>query len=290
MAYDMAKNSLLNFGYNNRMLVYSSSDEDDYMYHNPWTGISYSFSTQWSSSLNYSYTNADFDNSENEFDSHQVSSNLNYTHSVKDSTFVSLSYFEKNYDSGGKGSIEDILEENNDYYSVTANLGWDHAFTPQTTLSASAGPSYIKVDEDDGNDSNTTLDYNGTLTSNFERGSWYISGDGGYDDRAFDGADDNLSKYYRVGGGLSYQLRKDLSANVSGSFRKDEFYEELINNYDEDSYNGSTGLRYSFGRWYYLSARYSYSEVDSDFDIDDYTDHRFFINLGFSRELKHWLD
>ena len=100
-------------------------------------------------------------------------------------------------------------------------------------------------------------------------------------------ADQGLSEFQRVSGGISWLLAKDLSASLGAYIRTDGFLEDPLQS-DEKEYNGTASLRYSFARWYYVSGRYVYNQVDADINLDDYVDHRFFITLGFSKELNRW--
>lgn len=279
IAYEYTKNSNATLGYNNRILEYDEPDMDNYKYNEPWINLSYWFNPQWNSSISYTYTDAQFDISEDST-SHDVGFTLNHVLSVQDTVFGGLRYFEKNYDTPAAGSPAD----QDDYYLIRANLGWTHAFSPQKSLSMTAGPTYVDMDNDD---SSTTGFFDVNYMNNFENGSWFIRADGGYEDRSFDAVNQGLSEYQRLSGGISWLLAKDLSANLGAYIRRDS-YQEAPSNGDEKEFNATAGLRYSFARWYYVSGRYIYNQLNADINSNDYVDHRFFITLGFSKELNRW--
>ena len=57
---------------------------------------------------------------------------------------------------------------------------------------------------------------------------------------------------------------------------------------DEKTYAAYVNLSYRFWRWFYVSGRYYYVNVDRDLNGADSEEHRFFITLGASRELYRW--
>ena len=292
LGYQYARHGSVNARYGNRILKYDKSDGNNYKSHNASIGTSYQFTAQWNSSLTYSYLDANFEDSDNytdanfddseDFTTHSAGFNLGYSHSVWNSYSAGVNYSEKNYDTD---SIEVPVDDRNDYYTVSGNLGWTHAFSPTKTLSMSAGPSYVHRDKDD---SRMSGNGNVNYTSAFENGSWFVGAFAGLDDRSLGGdADEDLSEYKRAMTGVSWQVAEDLSASLGASFRDDEFLTSTGN--DEETYNANARLHYSFGRYFHLSGRYVYTQVVADNSEDEYVNHRFLITLGASKELKRWI-
>ena len=274
--YEYGKNSTASLGYNNRVLEYDESGNNNYKYHEPWVRVSYWFNPQWNTNFSYQYTNAEFDITQDSI-AHSWGVGLNYVQSVQDTFSFGLQYLGKDYD-------EIVPTGRSDYYTVGANFGWTHAFSPQKTLSLTVGPTYVDRESDD---STTTTSFTVNFKNSFENGSWFIEANGGYDDRSFDAENQGLSEYQQISGGINWQLTQDLSANLGAYFRRDNYVEESPEK-DENEYNGTASLRYSFGRWYFISGRYVYNQVDADVNANDYADHRFYITLGFSKELNRW--
>ena len=283
LAYKYAKNGTGTLGYNNRILEYDDPGRDNYMYNEPWINLSYGFSPQWNTSLSYNYIDAQFDISK-DFIIHDAGFNLNYVHSVQDTLFGSIKYYEKNYESI---EISYVPIGRSDYYAVRGNLGWTHNFSPQKTLSMSAGPEYLNFENED---PYTTAYFDLNYTSQFENGSWFIRANGGFDDRNFDGRDlrEGVSEYQRVSTGVRWQVAKNLSASLGANIRTDDFLENPLNS-NEKTYNAFANLSYRFSRWFYVSGRYWYIKNDAELNIDNYDEHRFFITLGASKELYRWI-
>jgi hypothetical protein len=83
-------------------------------------------------------------------------------------------------------------------------------------------------------------------------------------------------------------VAKDVSASLGASIQNDTFLENPLAA-DETTYNAYGNISYRFWRWFYVSGRYFYTNVQSDRDADDSEEHRFFITLGASRELYRWI-
>jgi hypothetical protein len=297
--YQYARHGSVNIGYGNRILEYDESDGNNYKSHSLNIGTSYQFSAQWNSSLSYSYLDANFDDSDNytdanfvdseDFTTHNAGFTLGYSHSVWNSYSAGVNYNEKNYDTDSTEIPDDNRNDDsdtrNDWYTVSGNLGWTHAFSPTKTLSMSGGPSYVHRDKDD---SKTAGNGSVNYTSAFETGSWFVGAFTGLDDRSLDGdADEDLSEYKSAMTGVGWQVAKDLSASLGASFRDDEFLTSAED--DQETYNANASLSYSFMRWYSLSGRYSYTQVVTDNSEDEYVNHSFFIKLSASKELKRWI-
>ncbi len=281
LGYQYARNGSVSIGYGNRILEYDDSDVDNYTSHNASIGTSYQFTDQWNSSLSYSYTDANFDDTQ-DYTLHNAGFSVGYAHSVWNSFSAGINYAEKNFDTA---SFEIPEDDKNDYYTVSGNLGWTHAFSPTETLFMSAGPSYVSRDNEN---SKTAGNFNINYTSAFEHWSWFAGADGGLDDRSLNGdPDEDLSEYKRLAAGANFQLDENLSAGLGASFRDDEFLS--TDNDDEETYNANASLHYRFMRWFYLSGRYMYTQVVSNDSDDEYVNHSFFVTLGASRELKRWI-
>ena len=147
--FQYARHGSVNIGYGNRILEYDQSDGNNYKSHSVNIGTSYQFTDQWNSSLSYNYTDANYDSSDNytdenfvdseDYTTHDAGFNLGYSHSVWNSYSAGVNYNEKNYETE---SIEisddnrnDYSDTRNDWYTVSGNLGWTHAFSPTKTLS-----------------------------------------------------------------------------------------------------------------------------------------------------------
>jgi hypothetical protein len=276
LAFQYSQRGSFTLGYGNSMLEYDDSQQNDFQRHTGAFHILQGLGPRWSSGLSFTYTDANFEERE-DFVTHDVGVNLGYRHSVRDSFSGSINYAEKKYDTGGN---------RNDNYIVSGNLGWVHGFSPQKTLYISGGPSYYH--EDNGEDKlapNISIDF----TSNFEHGSWFLGARSGFSETSFQGYEnaDGISKYQLIQTGVSWQVAENITAGLGANIRNDSF-EENPPKSDEMAYSAYGNITYRFWRWFYLSGRYYYVQVDSDMDTSDSEEHRFFITLGASGELYRW--
>jgi hypothetical protein len=280
LVYEYARNSLVTLGYDNRILKYDEPGNDNYMYNSPWTILSFWFNPQWNTSLAYKYTDAEFDLSE-DFITHDLGFNLNFMFSKHDRVAATIEYFKKDYEI----LQEDFINQLSDFYAVYAQLGWRHYFSPHRTISISAGPIFLHINNE--NDDSTIPYFNIDYRRGFENGFWYIRAEGGLADRSFEAADEGLSEFLQLSEGIRLQVAKNVSANFSVYLRNDNLL-ETYTEYDEKTFNATADLTYEFARWYFLSALYGFNKLNSDIDSNDYVDHRFFITLGFSKEMYRW--
>ena len=115
-----------------------------------------------------------------------------------------------------------------------------------------------------------------------------LSGKGGYDQQLFNGTEDEaLSRYWSVRGGLNYQLLKDLDSGIYAKYREDKYIERQPEQDEETLETGAT-LTWLFSRWYSVSVRYVYTRLDADIEINEYDDHRLFLEIKAGKDLLKW--
>ena len=117
----------------------------------------------------------------------------------------------------------------------------------------------------------------------FKRGSFRISGRGGWDESYLDAEQRGFIRFWSADTGIDYLLMKDLRFYVNASFRQ---------NKDTDdrrwhTVRGSCGLNLAFLRWFSLSLDYKYAQRDDDVDLDDFTDNRVMLFLT-AKKLYRW--
>ncbi|MEA2082757.1 MAG: hypothetical protein U9O82_00630 [Thermodesulfobacteriota bacterium] len=272
MEFEYAMDSMLELAYANNILDNERAALDDYVKHNPSASISYRFNSQWDSKLSYDYTKGNFTLSD---DMKQHSSALNIGFRVTTNHKLSGEY---------SFSHTDFQSVSDDYSIHGETLGWDWFVNQRTDLSVSIGAT--QVSRDSGEDSDG-FKYSLSVSRELKRGNISITGNGGFDERYFEGAGDGLSKFWMLEGDLSYRLTENLSSGLNLSYRNDDDPNRLADN-EKDTYDAGLDLSYAFGRWYSISVNYSYRQVDAELDFYDYDDHRVILEFTAGKELARW--
>jgi uncharacterized protein (PEP-CTERM system associated) len=88
-----------------------------------------------------------------------------------------------------------------------------------------------------------------------------------------------LSRYWRAGAAVEYQILERLRANVGGYYdrNRDELHSEW------QTWTGNCGLVWEFLRWYSLSLDYTYVDRNDDVELAGYTDNQVMLMLNASR-------
>jgi hypothetical protein len=274
--YEYARDSGLGFGYSNRILKNDTSGLDDYVKHQPFVSISYRLNRHWETSLSYDYIRGDFDTTE-DIEQHLAGVTINY-HVSPHQMFSGAYRFTGSHYEGPE----------NDYQLHRGDLGWQRNLNRHSTVTALVGASY--ADREVGSNE-TAFNYAVNLTREIKRGQLSLGGQGGMDEHQFsaiDDDDDGLSRFWSLRGAVDYQLWQNLSSNTYLSYREDNFFRP-----DQDvkdrSLLGGLKLSYSFQRWNVLSLGYSYRRLDTDRDVNDYQDHRAYVEFSVGKELARWL-
>jgi hypothetical protein len=273
--YEYARDSGLGFGYSNRILKNDAPGLDDYVKHQPFVSTSYRFNRHWETSLSYDYIRGDFDRTE---DIEQHLAGITIKHHVSPHQMFSGAY--QFTDSRYEGP-------DNDYQLHRGDLGWQRNLNRHSTVATWVGASYA---DREAASNETAFNYAVDLTREIKNGKISMGGQGGMDELRFNAidGDDGLSRFWSLRGSIDYQLRQNLSSNTYLSYREDNFLRP-----DQDAKDrslvGGLRLSYSFQRWYGLSLGYVYRRLDTDRDVNDYQDHRAYMELSVGKDLARWL-
>lgn len=272
MEFEYAMDSMLVLTYANSVLDNESADQDDHIKHNPSVNVSYRFNTQWDGNLSYDYTKGNFLLSD---DLKQHFSTLNVGFQVTTNHKLSWEYSFSHMDFQG---ITD------DYSIHGETLGWDWGIDQHTDLSVSVGVTQLL--RDSGTDS-SAFKYGLSVSKVLNRWNISFSGDGGFDERYFEGAGEGLSRFRMLKGNLSYQLMENLTSGVYLSYRNDNDLDQIDDN-EKDTYDAGVNFSYAFGRWYSILVDYSYRQVDADLDSGDYDGHSVILVFTVGKEFVRW--
>lgn len=294
-------------GYDNSYYTNQDGSLDDGMIQSPFTKLAYWFNEKQGIELNYQFTDADFwrdDNSDAQDDYTGHGTGARYIHRFTPHTSgsVGLNYTTRDFDG-----------DSEDYNVIDGSLGFDHAFSPDLSLSAGIG---CFLQQRDNSDDTTGPRYNVSLVKTLEKGSFSVGGRGGWDEQYLDVEETGFSEYYEFDTRFQYQLLERVNTYVGASYRLDKFEDghedsnsiggncgltwdlmrslSLSMGYsirhftDRDKsdalyWRGNCGLRWAFLRWFSMSLDYARSERNDDDDRSDYTDNRVMLSITASR-------
>lgn len=277
-AYTYGMERVLEMGYRNYVLRDQEEDYFDYVRHSPFATVSHRVNHQWDVRLEYGFVMGDF--VEESEESEDLTSNtgdfyLYYRITPFTRIFGHLGYSRTDYEEG----IDD-------YQVYTAASGVEHRYSPTLDLEFEAGSSLVERE----NFSDTSAFYmRAGIDKTWQRTSWYLNGESGLDAHEFSGADDDLglSRYWSVGTGFSRTLLRGVEGSADFSYRYDDYLEREPR-VDEQLFEASAGLSWSFSRWYEIFCRYVFVDHDADIEEDKYVDHRFFAGISAERDFFRW--
>jgi hypothetical protein len=265
-------NRTFSLGYTNNVLRGESAATDDYIRHNLHCTVSHGFSQQWQANTSLNYTKGDFEQSE-DLTTLQPGLRINYHPTPHTTLYGGYKFTDTNY--------ETVTSK--DYQIQSVSLGWQHGIDQLTSLGMSAGYSAA----DRGNFTNGAFNYSLQANRDTTWGSVSLNGAGGFDELQFNGANDGLSRFWSLATSLTFKPAEKITADLHASFRQNNFIELAQNNL-EKTYTAGGGLTFQYWRWFTLSCRYSYEQLDTDLQTNEFTDHRFYVQLTWSKEMWRW--
>lgn len=273
--YTYGRDSSAEAGYSYRVLDNSDDEEySDYVRHRPFISILHNINNQWDAGLDAAYVKGDFDENTDDFSEHSEDFYLYYRATRFTRLFSHLGFLARNYD---------ITPE--DYEVYTAAAGVEQRYSPSLDIGMEAGASRVNRENFEDSDA---LYLRASFEKTWQRSAWTAEAESGLDARDFTGEDDmGLSRYWRVGTGITRTLTRNITGSLDLSYRDDEYLEREPE-VDEQRAEARAGLSWSFGRWYELSGRYIFVDNNADIEADNYTDHRFYISLSAEKDLLQW--
>ncbi len=284
-SYEYAQESFVKLGYQYYILDNKEAAFSDFVKHSPDVSILHRLNHQWSTKLDYRFIKGDFDHSGN-----SAGNNVSLTENdlITNTSNLYLYYkttpFTKIFGHYGYSQTNfDGLQ--NDFNVHTMAAGTDHQFSPTLNLSGEGGISLLQRD----NLSDTDAPYlRIALYKTWERSSLSLSADSGIDEQYFSGTNDQgLSRYWAVRSAFNYTFTKDVTGTAGLSYREDT-YLDRVPQQKEQQLQGDVRLAYSFSRWYQVAIRYTYINHSADLEMNQYNDHRIFLQLSAAKDLLKW--
>lgn len=270
---EYARGSVLGLGYTNYILNNRDDEFDDFTRHTPFTTLTYRFNNHWEVETSYSFTKGEFEQDE-DIKTHEGDVILHYTHSPFTSYFVHGGYLQTAY--------EDSIR---DYAIHTLSVGINRDLTPLRSIDLETGGSRIVRDTDSDSEA---FYMRAALDNQLRNGDWRIYGESGFDERYYDGSeDDDLSRYWLIGAGIRHGFSPNTTGSLDVSFREDR-YIDRPEPQKEEFIRISTRLAHTFARYYEISAGYAYVNLKADEDTDAYENHRAFVRFSAGKDLLRW--
>ncbi|HHK60929.1 MAG TPA: hypothetical protein ENJ73_04285 [Desulfobacterales bacterium] len=269
LAWKIARDSTLTFGYQHAILDNRSLDTSDYQRHEPSLSLSYRWNTQWSGQLDVQHTIGDFDQ-EDDLVRHAAAGRLFYHLDAHRQIFFDVSRSVTDYDTGP------------DYETASFRLGYHAQLSATTSLTASAGWSVAEqAGGDDRDGFSYTLDFQRSLT---QKASLLLAGEGGFTGQEFNGNYDGLSRFRSVAATVRLALGPRVDATCGVRLRQDTYFGRQEGK-RERAYEGNAGLSWRMTRWYTLGLQYAYRRLDNSPPTNEYTDHRLLLRISFTRDI-----
>ncbi len=238
---------------------------EDSSYHQPELAMTYWFlPNRYAIEMEGQYTIGDFDTSE-DFEDLGARIRLIKRFGRRFDVYIDYSH-----------TYLDYMNDAEDYqvYSPIIGFAWDER--ADTRFEFSFGYFYRDNEfsgDDDGIVGNINVAYEwgpgGTITFN---------GSVGYD-QAFFGAENlGFNPFYEIATEVTYPIAQRLTGTLSGSYRRSLYIDETPDR--EDSvWGGETGLAYQALPWLRLNLNYTYSQINSNVDLNDYTKNQVMLSV-----------
>jgi predicted porin len=274
-----APQSTLTFGYYLNHLENEDPNISDGRIQIPSAALAYSFNVHNEIQIRYSYEKTEFFRDappstivqvfQNDYTGNNTGFRYTYRFNPNTSAYADYGYSDRDFDGPTPN------------YNVSQiSGGFDHAFSPETSLLLSGG--YFIQDNKFFGENDDYL-YDIRLTKQFQYGSFSIGGRGGWDENFLDAQRFGVTRYSSADATLDYQVAERLSFIVGGAYRRDR--DNL--NFEWTTARGNFGLRWTFLQYLSLSLDYRYGARHSDIPGDEFKINR--IMLSFSAgKLYRW--
>jgi hypothetical protein len=193
-----------------------------------------------------------------------------YTHrfNPKTSIFGDFKFEARDFDPQTIGSVN--------YEVYTPTIGFQHAFSPTLSLTASFG--YFWQTQKIGEDESGPV-YNVVLTQRAERTTYTLGVQGGYTQDYFTADNLGFAIYEQVIGSITHQFAERVSATLSARYQRADYRKGLEKGRVDNIWGVGGNLSYQVLRWLGCTVNLSYAENQSNRDINDYTDFRAMVGI-----------
>ncbi|MBF0467965.1 MAG: outer membrane beta-barrel protein [Desulfamplus sp.] len=251
----------IGFDYSYSMTDYVGPDSDDYDEHNPSIFLAYWFNPQFGFDSNLSY----------EYTVYDLSDDTSKTWS---GDFRLIRNITKHFDIYTKYEHTYTIDEQGDHTIYNPSVGFDWSVTEDSGVSLGLGYMIQKWENSEDSEG-LFVDADVFKAFKFSKqGTFTVSAASGYDATSNDAASLGFQIYYQAGFLLSYQFLRDLSAQLTGSYTRDQFDDPDVNRVD-DTIEFGAGLAWAPWKWMNIDLGYTFEDFSSDDDlIENYQENR----------------
>lgn len=261
-------------GYKYNILDNDDASLEDAKEHGPFTQLTYYFTQKDGLDLSYENLRYIYDQPDyiyNWRDINEQKIRGRYIHHFDAHTSASAEY---------GLSIRKSIDYPIEYEVHDVAAGFSHAFSQ--SLSMDFGLGYFKPTGDISLNSGVSSLLR--IRKAFERGSLELGGGSGWDQGLMEVVPRGFTRFSSVYGGIQYDLLETLELFANGSYRKNRYANELINELlnqssGDETYQGRVGFDWRAYRWFTLRLDYLYTNRTSPDPQDEFVDNRIGLTL-----------
>lgn len=228
---------------------YDTLNSDDHKTYNINTYISYWFSVKYGLSAGLSAEKTTYETDE---DKDTYSGNIKFSRKITKHFDTYIAY---------KQSYSKEDNEIHKIYNPSAGFDWN--ISEMSRASLGVGVLFNKYsDQKDSNDLFVDADIY-KLFDFSKRSSLSVYASSGYEETSEDAASLGFNIYYQGGYNYSYLLSRKISLDLTGSYKIEDFKEEVSDRKD-NTLELSTGLGWTVFKWMNARLYYSYTNFDTD--------------------------
>ena len=240
---------------------YDDSNIDEHESFRPSAFFAYWFNVRYGFELSGFYEHTDFDVSDNE--------ETTWSGSIRFIKQIS-NHFQIYAEYEHSMSEDDLVE----HIVYNPSIGFEWTVSETSSISMGGGVLYNRYENQRDSD-DFFVDLSVFKLFDFSRrGSVAISASSGYGEISDNAASLGFNIYYQAGFIYNYDLTRQASLNISGSYLRDDFNEELVDRVD-NTLNLGAGISWNPLKWMTLGLAYSYTNFKTDtIARDDYVENK----------------
>lgn len=252
-----------------------TENEDEWDIWEPAIGGNYWFTFRWGMETDLRYSNRDF---EAEEDREEWSGRLRVNNRMTRhlSTYVQYEHTYLDYD-------QTVDAGTDDYHIYLPTVGFNYQLDENTRVDVGVGWYFQDKDNFDDDDDGFVMNAAVDKVWPFRRGLIGATLLSGLDIDDEGSEDLGLRRYASLSTRGEYAFTPRFSGNVNVGYRWDDYPDQTVDRTDQTLFAGA-GLEYQALRWMFLNLDYSFRDLSSDIDADEYTENRVILSLTLRPE------
>jgi hypothetical protein len=267
LEYRFGREDLISINYMNNIYRNESPLHEDSTENYISPALTYWFNIRNGISISYALDLGNFERS-SDMTGNIATGRYTYRFNPKTSIFGDFKFEARDFDPQTIGSVN--------YEVYTPTIGFQHAFSPTLSLTASFG--YFWQTQKIGEDESGPV-YNVVLTQRAERTTYTLGVQGGYTQDYFTADNLGFAIYEQVIGSITHQFAERVSATLSARYQRADYRKGLEKGRVDNIWGVGGNLSYQVLRWLGCTVNLSYAENQSNRDINDYTDFRAMVGI-----------